>query len=142
LIIEASLRDYHERWTAAMGPLKRTLWFAFRHVWVMSCVVAGYALFRSPTISDAAIIFSQVTDWTGVQTGTSIQLGLPQFELVVLLSMIGVLFAVDWIEEFQTPWALRLWARRSVRWSVYLAGIYSIVFFGNFGRVEFIYFQF
>ena len=142
MIIEGSFRDDQKRWTVAMGPLKRTLWFAFRHVWVMGCLLAGYVPFRSPSISDAAVILSQVTDWTGVPTGTSIHFGLPHFELVVLLSMIGVLFAVDWIEECQTAWAFRLWARRSVRWMVYLAGIYSMIFFGNFGRVEFIYFQF
>ena len=68
--------------------------------------------------------------------------GLPQFEFAVLLAMIGLLFSIDWIEEHQTPWALRLWSIRSVRWMVYLAGLYSIIFFGSFGTVEFIYFQF
>ena len=44
--------------------------------------------------------------------------------------------------ETRPPALARLWARRSVRWACYCACLYAIVFFGAFGGVEFIYFQF
>jgi len=37
---------------------------------------------------------------------------------------------------------MRAWQCRPVRWGLYLMGLYAIVFFGVFGRMEFIYFQF
>ena len=45
-------------------------------------------------------------------------------------------------QEFSSNLPLRLWSIRSVRWAAYLAAFYGGVFFGVFGRQEFIYFQF
>ena len=73
---------------------------------MMSCVFAGDVPFRPPGISEVAITCSQLTGCTGVPVSAPSQFGLPRSELLVLLSMIGIWLAIDWIEELQT---LRHW---------------------------------
>jgi hypothetical protein len=82
-------------------------------------------------------------DLTGFQLGSTLgQLGLPLFEMAVAMISIVALFLADQLQETPPGWFRRLWSFRTWRWSLYLAGCYTVIFFGYFGRVDFIYFQF
>jgi hypothetical protein len=44
--------------------------------------------------------------------------------------------------EYQPARLIGLWGVRPIRWTCYLMLFYSVVAFGVFGNIEFIYFQF
>jgi hypothetical protein len=49
---------------------------------------------------------------------------------------------VDAVLRFRPERVMRLWEISQVRWSLALALIYNVVFFGVFEQLEFIYFAF
>jgi D-alanyl-lipoteichoic acid acyltransferase DltB (MBOAT superfamily) len=142
LIAETWLSRFREPLLTRLGRWSYYVWYGLRHVWVIGAVLAGYVLFRSPNFADAALVFEQLARWAQAEPSVLWELGLGRVGMLILLATIAVLLSIDWIEETQTPWAYSLWSRRPFRWFVYVTGLYAIVFFGNLGRVEFIYFQF
>jgi hypothetical protein len=71
------------------------------------------------------------------------RLGLPRFEMMFLLLTIPLVFACEYIRAHPPEAARHLWnSSARIRWSFYVAGVWTVVFFGVFARVEFIYFQF
>ena len=56
--------------------------------------------------------------------------------------MIAVTFVVDWVMMNESDRALRIWSVKPMRWALYYACVYSIVFFGVFEHMDFIYFRF
>jgi D-alanyl-lipoteichoic acid acyltransferase DltB (MBOAT superfamily) len=115
-------------------------------VWQAGCVFAlvtvAWVFFRARSLQDASYMLTHMFNPAGFHIGALGQVGLPPFRMVVAFASIAGLLAVDRLIEAPPQWACTLWAIRSCRWAAYLAGFYAIVFFGCFGRVDFIYFQF
>jgi alginate O-acetyltransferase complex protein AlgI len=111
-------------------------------IYVLSLTTLAWVFFRAESLDDAWWIVTNLSAWDGVRLSDLFALGLPRFEIVLACCWISLLFAVDWCLAERPRWIMALWRSRSLRWGVYLAGIYGIVFFGIFEEVEFIYFQF
>jgi alginate O-acetyltransferase complex protein AlgI len=112
-------------------------------VFVFTLVTVAWVFFRARTFQDAGYILAHMFNPAGFQMGVALgQVGLPRFEMVVAFISIGCLLAADWLIDSPPEWLREFWTVRSCRWSIYLIATYAIVFFGYFGRVEFIYFQF
>jgi hypothetical protein len=109
---------------------------------VFSLVCIGWVFFRADSVEHAFYILGHMCSLRGFELGTIWTLGLPRFEMVVAAVAIVVLFIADWLQEHPVPTVDVAWSHGSIRWLLYLAGVYCVVFFGVFGRVEFIYFQF
>jgi alginate O-acetyltransferase complex protein AlgI len=108
------------------------------------CCVAGTAwtFFRAQSIEEAVSIISRFSDFEGSHISTLWSLGLSRFRLATAFASIVLLFTVEWIQENKPDSILRLWQKRPFRWFCYLALFHTIVDFGIFGHMEFIYFQF
>jgi D-alanyl-lipoteichoic acid acyltransferase DltB (MBOAT superfamily) len=115
---------------------------ALRWLVVFGVVLCAWVFFKASTAAQAFSILRGFFDWHGFTTGQVMGLGLPAFELGLAACSVVALVLVDAALFWQPAFVQRLWAQRPVRWSLYLAGFYSIVFFAVYGRVEFIYFQF
>ncbi len=111
-------------------------------LFVFALMMAGWVFFRAESIGDAIDILVRSWDLRGFHLGTLWSIGLPRFEMVIAFVSIAVLFLVDGVLEFRPARIAQVWEQKAVRWTLYLACMFSVVFFGAFGRAEFIYFQF
>jgi len=123
---------------APAGFLRETVSVA----WVFLLVMVGWVFFRAQSVGDAFYILGHSVQWRGFSPINFFYLGLPRFELSLACFMIVVLFFADWLLWYQPARALRWWERTWVRWGCYAGIFYSIICFGVFEKVQFIYFQF
>ncbi len=112
--------------------------------WVVTNVVVlvSWVFFRAESVGDAIYILTRLLDFGRVEYGTFKILNLASFELLLVVCQILVLFVVDAVLRFRPERVMRLWEISQVRWSLALALIYNVVFFGVFEQLEFIYFAF
>ncbi len=135
--------DMRRRLASAVGLVRLPrLHHAVQIATVLVIAGSAWVFFRAQTVDQAITILVGFFDWEGATIGTLWALGLSRFEMATTLASLFVLFYVESVEEFSSQRPLRLWSIRSVRWAAYLAAFYGIVFFGVFGSLEFIYFQF
>jgi D-alanyl-lipoteichoic acid acyltransferase DltB (MBOAT superfamily) len=104
-------------------------------------VTVAWIVFRAKDLPTALYIVSHLLPINHFNSFTLSQAGIPRANTPFLLFFIFAMFAVEWwvMHPHRMP---RIWSRAAVRWSCYYACAYSIVFFGVFGHVDFIYFQF
>jgi len=131
------------QFVAAIGLLR---WPRLHRAVQISAVLlisgSAWVFFRAQTLDQAVAILMGFFDWEGAKLGTLWAMGLTRFEMATALGSLLLLFFVEWVQEFSSRSFLRLWSIRGLRWACYLAAFYGIVFFGVFGSLEFIYFQF
>ncbi len=111
-------------------------------IWAISCFTVGEIIFRAPTFENAWIMLRSFGDFGPLSYGTFKNLGLPGFELMMLSISMIILFVVDYLIAFEKPRLERLAAMSYLPTWTGIGLIYYILFFGVFGRIEFIYFQF
>jgi D-alanyl-lipoteichoic acid acyltransferase DltB (MBOAT superfamily) len=109
---------------------------------VIVIAVTAWVFFRAQSLAEALLILQGFWDFEGSNLQTLWALGLTRFQLATAFGGIVLLFAFEWVQEYQPQSILGLWQIRALRWSTYLAAFYGIVSFGVFGNLEFIYFQF
>ncbi len=138
-IISSPYASMVNRWRLNRIPLLLPLveWGA-----TMTLVLIGWVFFRASTIESAIEIIERSFDWSGFESSQLFMAGLQRFEMTLAFVWIVVLMIVDSLIATRPRWFMTLWAYRPVRWGIYLAGCYGIVFFGITRQVEFIYFQF
>lgn len=85
-------------------------------------------------------VVTYLFDFGPLHYGTFKLLKLPSFELLLTAAQVILLFSVDGILRFQPSKPLSWWRIRPVRWALFLALVYNIVFFGVFEKIDFIYF--
>ena len=101
----------------------------------------GWIFFRSNTISDAFYIIKNIfTGWSSglseirlVAGGTRIFIA---FSLIIFMEFVHVIQERGSVKQFLNNKPLVL------RWAIYLVIMMSIILFGVFDEVQFIYFQF
>ncbi|MFA7156734.1 MAG: MBOAT family O-acyltransferase [Bacilli bacterium] len=109
---------------------------------IYALVVAAWVPFRSNSIEDFIYIYKNILIFKGFNISNLWALGLPRFELSLLLIYLLVLFVVDYIILHDDCYLRRIWDVDILRRGLYCIQFYSIVFFGVFDKVDFIYFQF
>lgn len=123
--------------TSQSLPIRVLRWFL-----VFAIVLCSWVFFRASSLKRAVDILDGFLDWRIPTLPQTLNMGLPVFELGLSFLCIAVLVFVDAALFWQPVVAQRVWARRTVRWTAYVGGFYSLVFFAVLGHVEFIYFQF
>lgn len=117
-------------------------WRVLQAIITFSLVTVAWIFFRAATVRDAFFVLSHLLSWRGFHAGDLLSIGLPRFEMALAFAVIAIVFVVDWFIAYQPRTVMRLWMSRPVRWTCYNVCAYAIIFFGVFGHVEFIYFQF
>jgi len=105
-------------------------------------VTFAWVFFRAATVTDGFFIASRLWRLQPVSVENLFRLGLPRFEMTLLFLAAAFVFACEYLRQHRSKRLEVLWKHRGVRWAGCAAGVYAIVFFGVFERVEFIYFQF
>lgn len=123
--------------TPQSAPVRMARWFL-----VFAIVLCSWVFFRASSLNQAVAILAGFLDWHLPTLPQTLNMGLPVFELGLCFFCIVVLACVDAALFWQPAIVQRLWATRAVRWTAYVGGFYSLVFFAVLGRIEFIYFQF
>jgi D-alanyl-lipoteichoic acid acyltransferase DltB (MBOAT superfamily) len=143
LVFSTFTRPIRERIRGALSlPTESRVIATGQMLTTFSLVTIAWVFFRANSVRDALFIISHFTDWNGFRLTDVFSLGLPRFELVIAACGILTIAFVEWGIANQAPMALRLWARPALRWTAYYACTLSIIFFGTFERITFIYFQF
>jgi D-alanyl-lipoteichoic acid acyltransferase DltB (MBOAT superfamily) len=104
-------------------------------------------LFRAPDMASAAKIYSAIFDWSEASLSRGSQLTFSGNELYFAWFSIGLLMAIESIQEWKPHWELTLQQGSSwMRWTSALMLVLGILIFGSYGiyrsAEDFIYFQF
>ena len=125
-------------------PSMPRLWTAWRMLFIFALVTAAWVFFRAQSLSDAQFVLTHFYRRGNFRLADLdvFHVGLARSDLLIATVMIAVTLVVDWLLMKESAAARRIWSVRPVRWTLYYACAYSIVFFGVFEHLEFIYFRF
>ena len=106
----------------------------------------SWIFFRANNIKDAwliceKIIFSIVTGNTNL-VKANIGLSILDNDLIITFLFVFILVTVEFIQKQRPVWELLKSKPIALRWLVYYIVLFIILFFGEFNRTKFIYFQF
>ncbi len=96
-------------------------------------VVVAWVFFRAPNVGDAFAYVARMLDPN--------TFGLPELRPLKLLGLIFLFLFVEWLNRSEKHGLQLLPSSRSLRWLVYLALSYAVIFLGAEAQT-FIYFQF
>jgi len=123
--------------------LDRVPWVlaALQRLVTFSLVTIAWILFRARDLRSAVYIVTHLLPLGHFESYTLGVGGIPLANTPFLLFFIITMFVVEWwiMHPHRAP---RLWCYSPARWCFFYACTYSIVFFGVFGHIDFIYFQF
>jgi len=112
-------------------------------------VTLAWIFFRSKSISDAFYVLSHLFTGIGEQlTGSELletlkqTLRFKEFDLVIIAISIFVLGSIDFIQTKRSIRTIIAGRPLWIRWGLYCLLIYFILWFGEFDKSIFIYFQF
>jgi D-alanyl-lipoteichoic acid acyltransferase DltB (MBOAT superfamily) len=116
-----------------LAALQRLITFAL--------VTVAWIMFRATDISSAGYIVTHLFPLGHFNSYTLAVGGIPRANTPFLLFFIVAMFVVEWwiMHPHRAP---RFLSNTAARWCFFYACAYSIVFFGVFGHIDFIYFQF
>jgi len=107
----------------------------------LTLVTFAWIFFRALDLRSAVYIATHLFPLTHFGWYTLNAGNIPHVMLPFLLFFIVAMFVVEWwiMHPHGAP---RIWQYSPVRWCFYYGCAYSIVFFGVFGHIDYIYFQF
>lgn len=112
----------------------------FGMIITFSLTVLAWIFFRSPSISDACLYIQQIFSKS--------LLSIPRFpdrlNALTIIILIVVFLIAEWLDrdrKYGAEGVVKI-KSRFFRWTIYIIVVLIILFFGNFGDNEFIYFQF
>ena len=137
------LRPYLITFSKTIG-LDRLVWLqSLIQVFItFSLVTIAWVFFRAQTFSDAVDILVMMSDWSRFNLSDLDRLGLPTFEMMLCFLMPVLMIIIDYCICFKPRVIMKFWEKDSFRSFSYVTGLYLILFFGVFEKVDFIYFQF
>jgi alginate O-acetyltransferase complex protein AlgI len=120
------------------------VWTAGRMIVTFALVTAAWVFFRARSLGDAQYVLTHFYQRGNFQLADLdvFHVGLARSDLLVAVAMSAVVFVVDWTLMNSSLTARKIWSIKPARWALYYACTYSIVFFGVFEHLEFIYFRF
>jgi alginate O-acetyltransferase complex protein AlgI len=136
-------RKFRQGIVARLGIGQSPLYHFLQILFTFNLVLVGWVFFRAKTFSQAMYIVRHMYIPARISlVDLTYAIGLQQFYAVVAVMLIGILIVVDVMIERRPRFVSAWWASRPARWALYAAAVYSLVFFGVWDRIEFIYFQF
>jgi D-alanyl-lipoteichoic acid acyltransferase DltB (MBOAT superfamily) len=114
---------------------------SIRWLSTFTIVTTAWIVFRAKDIRTAWFIVTHLSPLAHFNTFTLVMGGIPRANTPFLVLFISAMFLIEWwiMHPHRAP---RIWSYPAARWLCYYACAYSIVFFGVFGHIDFIYFQF
>jgi alginate O-acetyltransferase complex protein AlgI len=103
-------------------------------------VCFAWIFFRANTFSDALYVISHII--TDVPSTRGFLVGMGRREFAVLILSISAMEIVQVTQRRKDILALLASQPTWVRWTIYYCLVFAILLFGQFGRKQFIYFQF
>lgn len=107
----------------------------------LALVTLAWILFRAPDLGSAVYIFTHLLPLGHFDSFTLAAGGMPRANAPFILLFIAAMFLAEWW-IMQRDSAPRFVQSSAARWCFLYACAYSVVFFGVFDHVDFIYFQF
>jgi D-alanyl-lipoteichoic acid acyltransferase DltB (MBOAT superfamily) len=119
-------------------------WATWRMLCTFTLATAAWVFFRAQSLGDAQYVFTHFYRRENFRLADLdvFHVSLARSDILIAIAMAAVVFAVDWMLMHNSLAARKIWNVRPVRWALYYACVYSIVFFGVFEQLEFIYFRF
>lgn len=109
---------------------------------VFLLVTAGWVFFRANSLNDAFYILTHFFDFHDIGLINIWSIGIPRFQTMMAFVLTAVLFVVDYVLAKDLWIKNYVWNSIPLRYACYCMCFYGIIFFGIFGEIEFIYFQF
>jgi len=124
--------------------LEKSFFYHIMEIFItLNLVIIGWVFFRANSLQNAWYIISHMYIPTKIKfSDVSYGVGLEEFQTLLVWVLIALLFMVDYFIEHKPSNIVRFWQKKSLRWAIYTAGFYSLIFFGVWGQIQFIYFQF
>ena len=146
--ISRAMRPAKQRFVAKHKLEKNVVYKAFSALFVFVCICFSYIFFRANTFSDASYIvthlFSDIGRWFTSGYFTAQLTGITFFAnkgIALVCSIVFMLVTELW--EGKDELSQKICRQKApVRWVFYYAVILLILFFGNFGKSPFVYFDF
>jgi D-alanyl-lipoteichoic acid acyltransferase DltB (MBOAT superfamily) len=101
----------------------------------------GWVFFRAGTLRQAIYVLTHLLPLGGFDSLLLVKAGILRADLPFVVSFALIMFYVEWIlaHPERRP---ALWSNTGFRFAMYYSCIFAIIFYGTFGHVDFIYFQF
>ena len=114
---------------------------SFQVMLTLVLVCFAWVFFRASSLRDALFISRHIFTFGHFDTHLFLAGGIQQADLPVFLFLVLSMIVVEWLIEHPEH-RPALWSKRSVRYALYYACIFAVIFYGTFGHVDFIYFKF
>lgn len=106
-----------------------------------SLVTLGWIFFRASSLSQAFYIITHLLPLRHLDSVLFVKSSIQRADLPFLLLLACLMFLVEWLIEHPEH-RPAIWSNLGIRVAAYYACTFAIVFYGVFGHVDFIYFQF
>ncbi len=113
----------------------------FRIVATSGFVTLSWIFFRASSLRQAFYVITHLVPLKSFDSVVFVMSGIERADLPFLLFFVCIMFAVEWMIEHpeQRP---GVWSLPAFRVTAYYACTFAIIFYGVFGHIDFIYFQF
>lgn len=134
---------FHKKFPRLTGSWPYSL---FQMVRTFAIVTMGYAIFKPADLATTGEILRQM--FSAIDGGGVYQIQYTlHHSFIKVFAWIAVMFAVDAVHYVKPNGTIRAWLRRAplpVRWAIYVAGLWLMVFYGEYGSgfEQFEYFKF
>lgn len=144
-IVSQPVRD--RVWSISSSPILKTLRPVIATVVTFHLVLAAWVFFRANSVTDVAVLFSQMTafDLEFLSRPRSLVAGISGFSSIQLAIAIAAVAFMEAVHYWERGTSLydRLQAMPiAARWAISYAVIFATIFFGTYENQAFIYFQF
>lgn len=143
-VVLAPITDrFHARCPALVGSKCYAL---FQMARTFAIVTMGYAIFKPADLATTGEILRQM--FSAIDGGGVYQIQYTlHHSFIKVFAWIALMFAVDAVHYTKPNGTIRAWLRRvplPLRWTIYVAGLWLMVFYGEYGSgfEQFEYFKF
>ena len=147
IILAVMLAPVTDRFHARCPALVNSKGYAlFQMARTFAIVTIGYAIFKPANLATTGEILRQM--FSAVDGGGVYQIQYTlHHSFIKVFAWIAFMFAVDAVHYTKPNGTIRAWLRRwpvAARWAVYVAGLWLMVFYGEYGSgfEQFEYFKF
>ena len=143
VVLAPAYDAFHKKFPRLTGSWPYSL---FQMVRTFAIVTIGYAIFKPADLATTGEILRQM--FNAIDGGGVYQIQYTlHHSFIKVFAWIAFMFAVDVVHYTKPNGTIRAWLRRvplPVRWTVYVAGLWLMVFYGEYGSgfEQFEYFKF
>lgn len=143
MVVGEATRPWRSKMLAKLNLEDSLPYHLFQVFLTLNLVIIGWVFFRANSLHSAWYILRHMYVPARITFfDASYGVGLEQFQTCLAWALIALLIVVDYVIAYKPISFMRIWEYKPLRWAAYTTGAYSLVFFGVWGQIQFIYFQF